>query len=555
MLFRSDRLLEGPTKLRYGSADEVLKDLDLALGQRSNVQSEETNQLQREQIEHPPMIDLLTSWHQIGEARSNELDASFERLERLRRLGRGADRIDRKNVDRIVKIISLLIGGTVMLPIFLAWVQSSTVVQTPDVVQPSTVVQAPAVVQPSTDIQAIPLSSKDKSSIPISKIIEPAYLRPVKPFKTFKNIQPFQAMALKDGGKTIVTGSIENSELKLNFINASSGEDRAGYTSSTIQLNDSLLSKGSVNTFALPKIYINKKSMFVYFQHTYDNSVGNDLVQINIKDNSQSSPFPYLKNNIGKYHNIHPVSNGELFNEYGNSTPSGTETSAIWEITDNGLKKQKPLNDLSPSILSSDRKSIFQWIRSLSQYEVLILSLDGKTEQRISMPLNMTVPNIHTADGLFSVQRGGTEYLVIQGVNHFPDQIQDSSKISATLPSFYQSKALEAAGGGLTYKGAIDVWDMTQKKFKYSIPCQGEIGQVAIASDGRTLAIAEYGDGRLDPSKNSSNRITVWDLPTGQLLREVNTFASLAFTSDSKTLITGSQEAISLWNVEELRNP
>ena len=96
--------------------------------------------------------------------------------------------------------------------------------------------------------------------------------------------------------------------------------------------------------------------------------------------------------------------------------------------------------------------------------------------------------------------------------------------------------------------------------------------QVAIAPDGRTLAISENGGGWPGPNNNYSQfRITVWDLPTGQLLREVNTnhpSVTLAFTSDSKTLITGNQHTrpdsntkqlanseISLWNVEELRNP
>ena len=91
------------------------------------------------------------------------------------------------------------------------------------------------------------------------------------------------------------------------------------------------------------------------------------------------------------------------------------------------------------------------------------------------------------------------------------------------------------------------------------------IEQTVVSPDGKTLDITERGGDRQDPSKS---RITVWDLPTGQLLREVNIdrySVSLAFTPDSKTLITGAQgrEAmielmnaqISLWNVEELRNP
>ena len=555
-----DRLLEGPTKLRYESAGQVLKDLDLALGRRSDVQSEETDQWQREQIDHQ-IDEPADPWHQVDEARSNELDASFEQSGEVAAVGK---RGERRNVARLFKIISLLTGGTVMLSILLAWVQSSIIVEPPVVVQPPIGNYPPTPQAPQV---------RDLPSIPISKIIKPAYLRPVKPFKTVKNIPSFQAMALQDGGNTIVTGSIQNSELKLNFVNALSGEGRTGYTSSIIQLNSPLFKEAN-HTFLITEIYVEKENIFVYFWNNYSSSYANEnLVKINIKDKSQFLPFllptKYEEGSDG----ISSISNGEFFNEFRDNYKSATNT--IWKITDDGsLKKQKSFNDSFQSILSSDRKSIFRWIHSSSPYEVSILNLDKKIEQRISMPLDVTAPKMVLAGGkLFSVQRGGTEYLVIQGMNSFPDQVQDFSKISQTLPSFYQSKALEAAGRGLTHDGSVHVWDMTQKEFKYFLPREGSVPQIAIAPDGKTLAIGETrGDGPGPNRKNSYSRITVWDLPTGQLLREVNidpVSVGLAFTSDSKTLITGAQKTyldpkaktqptnaeISLWNVEELRNP
>ena len=545
-----DRLLEGPTKLRYESADQVLRDLDFALGRRSSVQSEETDQWQREQIEHQ-IDEPADPWHQIDQAPSNELDASFEQSGEMAAVGKRGDRSDGKNVARLFKIMSLLIVVTVMLPIFLAWIQSPTVVQAPDV---APVPQPP---QEATQVQ-------DKSSVPISKIIEPAYLRPVKPFKTIENLPSFQVMALQDGGNTIVTGSIKNSELKLDFIDASSGEGSAASTSSTIQLNNPLFKEPN-HTFLLTKIHVKKDNIFIYFFNNSNGYANDNLVKINIKDKSQSSPFSLSKDNSARYHTIRPFSSGEFFNELRNNNKS--VANGLWEIMDNGsLKKQKSFSDPFLSILSSDRKSIFRWIQLPSKYEVSILNLDNKIEQRISLPSDLSSDMSPEGTNLFSVRRDGEEYLVVQ-MNNPGYQSQDFSKISQTLPSFYQSKASEMAGRRLTmYQGTIYVWDMTRKKFKYFLPSQGIPKQIAIAPDGRTLAISEDTRNVQDLSRFSLSRITVWDLSTGQLLRELGidkTFAPLAFTPDSKTLITGAQSKgiasqnaeISLWNVEELRNP
>ena len=153
----------------------------------------------------------------------------------------------------------------------------------------------------------------------------------------------------------------------------------------------------------------------------------------------------------------------------------------------------------------------------------------------------------------------------------------DFSTISEALPSFYQNKALQTSGRGQTpHQGSLYVWDMNQQQFKYFLPTQGKVQQISISPDGKTLAVVEAGGdnlvGRLK-KRNSLSRLTVWDLPTGQLLRDIDidrVSASIAFTSDSKTLVTADQNtnydtsvmppqvanaAISLWNVEELRNP
>jgi len=521
-----DGLLEGPTKLRYGSADSVLRDLNVVSGRQVEAQSIDSWQREEaDRLDDGP----VDSWHQVEEVRSSELDASFAKPGEVAEVRKRSDRKTDKKLLNSPQVASLIIVATMV------WLPVLSLLFT-------------------FRVQRMPL--KGMSTVPISKIIEPAYSNPIKPFKTFKNIQPFQAMALQDGGKTIVTGASDKGEIRLDFISSSTGE-----TSSILKLNNSVLKNATKPP--LHKLYINRNNVFVYFNVP----TGLNLLKINTKDKSKSLPFGPSSNSI------FPVSNGESFNRVNRN---GSGSIDIWEITDNGdIKNRKSLNGVAFAIFSSDQKRVLRWSHS-SLYQVSIFNINGQTTEN---PMSLPSGTLPSSDSyryvnLFSSRKDSEEYLVTQ-----PEMMgyssKDFSKISGTLPSFYQSKALQTSGRGQTpHQGSIYVWDMKQQQFKYFIPSQGKIQQISIAPDGKTLAVTETGGDRPDPNKKySQSRLTVWDLPTGQLLRDVDidrTSVSLAFTADSKTLVTGAQNTrsyigetpppaanaeISLWNVDQLRNP
>jgi hypothetical protein len=364
-------------------------------------------------------------------------------------------------------------------------------------------------------------------------------------------------MALKDGGKTIVTGAIDKGKIRLNFISSSTGE-----TSSILKLNNSVLKYARETP--LYKLYITQNNIFVYFRSLQ----GPNLLKINTNDKSQSLPFAPFS-----YTPIIPVSNGELFNR--SSDKNGTISTDIWEITDNGdIKNRKSFSDKALSILGSDQKHVSRWSKS-SPYQGPIFNIDRQTiENQMSLPSGTLLLSAIYRDGTFlSSRTDGEGYLVAQLLS--PGGSKDLSEISGKLPYVYQNKALKTSGRLLQapLQGSIYVWDMKQQQFKYFLPRQGIIQKISISPDGKTLAVTEAGGEMGFKKKDSQVRLTVWDLPTGQLLRDIgidSAYVSLAFTTDSKTLVTADQntnsnisvispqfsnDEISLWNVDQLRNP
>ena len=112
---------------------------------------------------------------------------------------------------------------------------------------------------------------------------------------------------------------------------------------------------------------------------------------------------------------------------------------------------------------------IFRW----DQSEISIWNFDDKTaESKIFVPPILEPYGGLTAImgvNLLSAKKDSTEYLVNQLKTAGPSR-QNFSITGQTLQSFYQSKASEV--GGLTsYQGSVYVWDMTQRKFKYFLPC------------------------------------------------------------------------------------
>ncbi len=106
---------------------------------------------------------------------------------------------------------------------------------------------------------------------------------------------------------------------------------------------------------------------------------------------------------------------------------------------------------------------------------------------------------------------------------------------------------LLASGGGLTAK----VWDIATGHVCTIIRAESGLGvdYVSFSPDGRTLAV---GIGSLD-SRSQNSEVRLWDMSRGRvravLRGEMGEVHSLAFAPDGKVLVTGSGEAVVLWDL------
>ncbi len=105
---------------------------------------------------------------------------------------------------------------------------------------------------------------------------------------------------------------------------------------------------------------------------------------------------------------------------------------------------------------------------------------------------------------------------------------------------------------------SIKVWDVATGRQKLSFPDQVDgVACVIFSPDGRLFASA-IGPGSRT-GKTVGNTITFWDAHTGEprrrLLRHGNGISRIGFSSDSKTLISSSQDAtVRIWDVTSGKN-
>src|SRR5206468_23668 len=113
--------------------------------------------------------------------------------------------------------------------------------------------------------------------------------------------------------------------------------------------------------------------------------------------------------------------------------------------------------------------------------------------------------------------------------------------------AFSPDGRLLASGGG----GAAKLWDFALGKAHTIIKAESDLDVycVAFSPDGRTLAI---GMGGID-FDGSFGEVRLWDMSLSRVRAifkgEIGKVRSLAFASDGRTLVTGSRDAVVLWDL------
>jgi serine/threonine protein kinase len=570
-----DRMLLGPTKQRYASAQEVLRDL---VGERSAVGEKlSIGDRQREVLVESKEKDS-------GEQTNLEIDRT--------QTGEIVGDSDR---SRPIRRSLMLLGGLLMLPIGLLIFAARTASRNPVVSAPFEPSPVPTQSDPTKPSGPTPKISPDE-------LIKPTYTRVVKPFKTFNNIPPFSMMALQGNGSKIATGLLEGTNsgdpnnLKVNLLDVETTQASA----LNFPVKGSFTKLGSF-------MYLKQDNLFIQ----ENNQEGSKQVNIfNLKNNSLVSlPGFFTGSPI-------EIINGEsLLFQYG-------DKEFIWKIASNGevVKTSWPTTVLlryysdrparvgsaimgkNTKLFSADSKHIFTWDMPGANGKVEVINLDkGPSGGRFPLEGSLSFPqdiglnseNISLPRQVNSVEANGNVFFVTGTGSDDSVAVSgaDFVKQNIYLPEPHKNdrQSLEYTGPdkkkstGFAHQGTIAAWDVKQQKFLYYIPRRYPVRAIKLSPDGRTMATIET-----DMFVPNSSKISIWDLPTGRLFREIyipklipttiinkgSTLeaifigATLEFTSDSKTLVLGVHNArsdgklqekndadISLWNVEELRNP
>ena len=538
-----DRLLIGPTKLRYGSADQVLEDL-----------VEKLEPVKGDAIDRLHLPETLVVTEEKADGLGIEMTQPGEVV------GQEDDRL-RKRLDLTISLFS--IGVFVMLPIgalVIANLNSQT--PAPEAPTPKPPLEQVKQLEPATPRSYNP----NPDEILISKYIKPTYSKSVKPSKIFRNIPSFKVFGLRSDNKTLVTGmpldlidSNGGNKFSINQLNMETGVSQEFTILSPGTNSGFSQAPGSSNSDQYESFLRNDN--LIYQPFTKEHKLG--LMKIfNLQSNS-FIPLP-LELTTKQDTMTLPIRGGR-----GAVVVNGNSY-AIWGILPYGTltKLTKPsVEDLdTPNIVSNDLQKAIVYEEKNKSPRLVDLSPESK-----SIDIALKVPALFRND-YYNVSseffQNKDRKLLISSKSE--SQLNDVLKIREFLPMIYQQKisTIQNKAIKFQYKNSIIYgFDSDLNKFRYLIPRSGSVSSPTISPDGKTMFFIE---------QNSSAKLTVWDTLTGKLLREVDLIAMssdpsaksserLELTPDGKNLVIaeskgildnrGVEPYVSIWNVEELRNP
>ena len=238
---------------------------------------------------------------------------------------------------------------------------------------------------------------------------------------------------------------------------------------------------------------------------------------------------------------------------------------SIWKILPDGNLAK--LREIQPSEQSIVNNNLQKAIRSEKVEKTLRLRLIDLSSDNKSTEMTIELPSLFKNDGFILYycelfQSKDQSLLISSGESKFNNILE----IHNFLPTLYQRNISGVQNKSMKFtnqRSLIYSLDPDLNKFRYVIPRPGIISSPIISPDGKTMFFIE---------QNSSTKLTVWDTLTGEFLREVNLitmplydgYGRVEFTPDGKKLVIAESNGqfneriepyISIWDVEELRNP
>ena len=530
-----DRMLVAPTRKRYESAELVLQDL---LNEQSKLQDVR-------------ITDRFWQGETIGQSEKEFDVKSASKL--------GIDPTPLGQITKQARRKKILIPFSIAVGMLITvgFSQKNLQFSVSEPPKSEIIAPTPPITEPPSNPPQAPLDMTGMT--PLADIIKPTYDNSVKPFKVFRNIPPFKTISLADGGNTVVTGLLSSTgKINLNVLDIASGKNTSLDFQTGLNIKESEYS-----------IHIKEDNILLRAE-----GGGTDqLKQLQIFNIKSKSFIYHAAENVGFIFSVPYASTGPSNIKY-------SSTTNLLKISGNKVSERKVEvpGAGGRDVLSLDEKNIFSWNQYSSSQtgspSIINWSLEtGKFKSRFLIP-NLISQSSYTPDLMQVSQYAGNQFLVASGGGmSILDAGVDRRKVLAYLPDLYKDKDTQSTKKNLSgsHDGSIYVFDVTQEKFKYFIPRVGRVVGLAVSSDGKTMVTVE------NPRDAGLSKLMIWDLPTGRLIRSVNTHYSmnyddtqLFFTSDSKSLIVAAPDIrfsgeklqksadtpdISIYGVDELRNP